>query len=77
MNVVPANIPDVLILEPKVVGDERGFFCENYNERVLTECTGLNWVANMLFAVNKWMLWISLGFAHGFLATIGQEKNSP
>ena len=35
MKVIPSTIPDVLILEPKVYGDERGFFFESYNEKVL------------------------------------------
>ena len=37
MNVVRTDIPDVLVLEPKVFGDERGFFLETYNQRVLAE----------------------------------------
>jgi len=41
MNVVRSAIPDVLILEPKVYGDERGFFFESYNEKVLTEVAGM------------------------------------
>ena len=32
MNVIETRIPEVLILEPKVFGDERGFFMETYNE---------------------------------------------
>lgn len=40
MNVVRTSIPDVLILEPKVFGDERGFFYESYNEREFIEKTG-------------------------------------
>lgn len=35
MNVIRAAIPDVLVIEPKVFGDERGFFFESYNRRVL------------------------------------------
>ena len=35
MNVIRAAIPDVLIIEPKVFGDERGFFFESYNRRAL------------------------------------------
>ncbi len=42
MNVVTASIPDVLILEPKVFGDERGFFYESFNEREFTEKTGIS-----------------------------------
>lgn len=32
MNVIKTNIPDVLILEPKVFGDARGFFFESFNQ---------------------------------------------
>jgi dTDP-4-dehydrorhamnose 3,5-epimerase len=42
MNVIKSSIPDVLILEPKVFGDERGFFYESYNERDFIEKTGAN-----------------------------------
>ena len=38
MKVIPTTLPDVLILEPKVFGDERGFFYESYNKSVLAEC---------------------------------------
>lgn len=41
MNVIRAEIPDILILEPKVFGDERGFFFESFNQRVFEEKTGL------------------------------------
>jgi dTDP-4-dehydrorhamnose 3,5-epimerase len=41
MNVIRTAIPEVLILEPKVYGDARGFFFESYNERVFRELTGL------------------------------------
>jgi dTDP-4-dehydrorhamnose 3,5-epimerase len=33
VNVRPASIPDVLVLEPKVYGDARGFFMESWNAR--------------------------------------------
>ena len=39
MNVVKTAIPDVLIIEPKVFGDERGFFMESYNRRALAQAT--------------------------------------
>ena len=35
MNVVHTAIPDVLIVDPRVYGDERGFFFESYNRRAL------------------------------------------
>ncbi len=42
MKVTPASIPDVLLIEPKIFGDERGFFFESYNERGFAEMTGIN-----------------------------------
>jgi len=41
MNVIPTAIPEVLILEPKVFGDARGFFFESFNQKVFNEATGL------------------------------------
>ncbi len=41
MQVIPTAIPDVLILEPRVFVDARGFFFESYNERAFREVTGL------------------------------------
>jgi dTDP-4-dehydrorhamnose 3,5-epimerase len=32
LKVTPTNIPDVLVIEPKVFGDERGFFFESFNQ---------------------------------------------
>ena len=40
MLVTATAIPDVLILEPRVFGDERGFFYESYNRRAFREATG-------------------------------------
>jgi dTDP-4-dehydrorhamnose 3,5-epimerase len=37
MKIVSKPLKDVLVLEPKVFGDARGFFLESYNERVLAE----------------------------------------
>ncbi|AEK60642.1 dTDP-4-dehydrorhamnose 3,5-epimerase [Collimonas fungivorans] len=42
MQVQTTNIPEVLIFEPKVFGDDRGFFYESFNERRFNELTGLN-----------------------------------
>jgi dTDP-4-dehydrorhamnose 3,5-epimerase len=41
MQIQPTVIPDVLIIEPKVFGDERGFFYESFNARRFAELTGL------------------------------------
>ena len=42
MKVVPTEIPDVLIIEPKIFGDDRGFFYESYNHTKFMEATGLD-----------------------------------
>jgi dTDP-4-dehydrorhamnose 3,5-epimerase len=41
LKVIQTEIPEVLILEPKVFGDDRGFFFESFNERVFRQATGL------------------------------------
>ena len=40
MNVIKTEIPDVLIFEPKVFSDERGFFFESFNQKVFEEAVG-------------------------------------
>lgn len=40
MNVTPTAIPDVLVLEPKVFGDARGFFTESFNQQAFDAATG-------------------------------------
>ena len=40
MKATPTAIPDLLIIEPKVFGDERGFFFESFNRRKFAELTG-------------------------------------
>ena len=37
MKIIPTSIPDVVLLEPKVFGDERGFFYESWNKRTFAE----------------------------------------
>jgi dTDP-4-dehydrorhamnose 3,5-epimerase len=116
---LPTSLPAVFILEPRVFGDERGFFLESYNQRIMAEvgipdnfvqdnhsCSARNvlrglhyqvkhpqgklvrvvegeildvavdlrrssqsfgrWEAVRLSGDNKRMLWIPVGFAHGF-----------
>ena len=41
MKVIASEIPDVLIIEPKVFGDERGFFYESFNARAFEQATGI------------------------------------
>jgi dTDP-4-dehydrorhamnose 3,5-epimerase len=121
MNVVPTEIPEVLIIEPKVFEDDRGFFFESFNRQSFAEKTGVEadfvqdnhsrssknvlrglhyqiqqpqgklvrvvagavfdvavdirksaptfgkWVGCLLSAENKRLLWVPVGFAHGFL----------
>ncbi|MBZ5682148.1 MAG: dTDP-4-dehydrorhamnose 3,5-epimerase [Acidobacteriia bacterium] len=119
MNKISTSLAGVFILEPRVFGDERGFFFESYNQRTMAElgiteqfvqdnhsCSGRNvvrglhyqiehaqgklvrvadgeildvavdlrrssptfgcWEAVRLSGANKRMLWIPVGFAHGF-----------
>lgn len=120
MKIIKTVIPEVLIIEPKVFGDERGFFYESFNEKLFAEQGGIlekfvqdnhsrslkgvlrglhyqlqqaqgklvrvslgevydvavdirkssptfgNWVGVTLSEVNKRMLWVPKGFAHGF-----------
>ena len=41
MNVIRTAIREVLILEPRVFGDDRGFFFESYNQRELAQAAGI------------------------------------
>ncbi|NET53833.1 MAG: dTDP-4-dehydrorhamnose 3,5-epimerase, partial [Merismopedia sp. SIO2A8] len=41
MNVIPTKIPEVLIIEPRVFGDDRGFFYESYNQRAFSDKAGI------------------------------------
>jgi dTDP-4-dehydrorhamnose 3,5-epimerase len=41
MNIIKTEIPEVLIIEPKVFGDARGFFFESFNTRAFAAATGL------------------------------------
>ncbi|CAK9892345.1 MULTISPECIES: dTDP-4-dehydrorhamnose 3,5-epimerase [Pseudomonas] len=41
MNVIATDLPDVLIIEPKVFGDSRGFFYESFNADAFQEKTGV------------------------------------
>lgn len=42
MQVKSTNLPGVLILEPKLFADDRGFFTEQFNARVFAEATGFD-----------------------------------
>lgn len=42
MQIIQTAIPDVLLVEPRVFGDDRGFFYESFNQRAWYEKTGLN-----------------------------------
>ena len=40
INVIPTAIPDVLVIEPKVFGDDRGWFFESFNEKDFSAAVG-------------------------------------
>jgi dTDP-4-dehydrorhamnose 3,5-epimerase len=40
MNIVTTPIEDLLIIEPKIINDDRGYFYESYNEKAFREATG-------------------------------------
>ncbi len=42
MKATPLKISDVILFEPKIFADERGFFFESFNHKVFQEATGLN-----------------------------------
>ena len=42
LKVIHTEIPDVLIIEPKVFGDARGFFLESFNQQAFVDATGVN-----------------------------------
>ena len=42
MQVLPTDLPGVLLLEPRVFGDARGFFFESYNRRAFHKATGVD-----------------------------------
>ena len=43
MKFTPLNIPDVVLIEPKVFGDSRGFFLESFKQDLFNEATGTNY----------------------------------
>lgn len=42
MKITPLALPDVLLIEPRVFGDDRGFFYESFNQQAFDEATGLD-----------------------------------
>jgi dTDP-4-dehydrorhamnose 3,5-epimerase len=42
MRVIPTAIPDLLIIEPQIFGDARGFFYESFNAKRFAELTGID-----------------------------------
>ena len=41
LTAIPTALPEVVILEPKVFGDDRGFFYESFNARAFAQATGI------------------------------------
>lgn len=42
MNVIKTNLPEVLIIEPRVFGDDRGFFFESFNAKKFAALSGID-----------------------------------
>ena len=42
LKVTPTRLPEVLIIEPRVFGDERGFFMESFNQAAFEKATGVS-----------------------------------
>ena len=42
MKIIKTEIPDVVIIEPDVFGDDRGFFFESYNKQMFDEAVGVS-----------------------------------
>lgn len=42
LHITLTEVPDVVVIQPKVFGDDRGFFFESFNEREFAEATGLS-----------------------------------
>jgi dTDP-4-dehydrorhamnose 3,5-epimerase len=40
MKITPTRLPEVLLIEPKVFGDERGFFYESFSQKIFDEAVG-------------------------------------
>jgi len=40
MNIIRTSIPDILIFEPRIFGDERGYFFESFREDVFEKAVG-------------------------------------
>jgi len=49
VQITPTTIPDVLIIEPKVFGDERGFFFESFNQAKFEAATAVAWAGYAWF----------------------------
>jgi len=41
MKVIPLAIPDIILFEPRVFGDDRGFFFESFNQKTFEEIVGI------------------------------------
>lgn len=70
MKIEETELSGVIILEPQVFGDARGFFLETWNQARYAECgLPLNFVQDNLSFENKRQFYIPEGFAHGFCVT--------
>ncbi|MDX1976384.1 MAG: dTDP-4-dehydrorhamnose 3,5-epimerase [Pseudanabaenaceae cyanobacterium bins.68] len=43
MQIIPTSIPDLVILQPKIFSDQRGFFYESFNQKLFNQLTNTNY----------------------------------
>jgi dTDP-4-dehydrorhamnose 3,5-epimerase-like enzyme len=65
--VTQTDLPNVLILEPKVFGDDGGFFFESFNQRDFQQATGLDTAPTTLAGVRQMIKALRAGRAVGLL----------
>jgi len=81
---IPTSLPGVSVLEPRVFGDERGFFFDCYNERVMAEigiserfeqdnhfCSGRNVLRGLHYQIKGSLVRLSRARDYGILAATG------
>jgi dTDP-4-dehydrorhamnose 3,5-epimerase len=75
MKFTPTKFPDVILIEPRVFGDSRGFFMETYQAQLFNEAgIQANFVQDNHSGSQQGILrglhlWIPAGYAHGFYVT--------
>ena len=77
MKVLATEIPGVLIIEPRVFGDERGFFFESFNLRRWREQTGLATEWHVPQAIRPALFYEDLRAHHALRREVGARGRAP